>query len=169
MRSQRFFIGVITATTLSAISPIQLHAAPPVYQSAILDSNPAVYYQLNETTGPAINLGSLGSAFDATYFGTVGRGATTFIGDAGATFDGDDDYLESNTAAPAGFSGNPTFTIEALVVMRCNGVALSYPPIFSWGQGVNGAEVFFGPRNNEPNRLFTGFSPAAPCPPTRRR
>lgn len=157
MRLKRHFIGLITVTTLSTLSPSQIQAAPPVYQSAILDSNPAIYYQLNETTGPAINHGSLGSAFDATYFGTVGRGTPTFVGDAGATFDGDDDYLESNTAAPAGFTGNPTFTIEALVVMRCNGVALLYPTIFNWGQGANGAEVFFGPRSNEPNRLFTGF------------
>lgn len=132
-------------------------SAQPAYQQAISSSSPLLYYKLNETSGPAINYGSLGSTFNATYFGTIQRGAATMGGDTGAIFDGTDDYLESGAAAPAGLTGNPTFSIETVAVIRCNGMNSNYPPFLHWGTGGTVREVFFGPRSGDLNRIFTGF------------
>ncbi|HWL94721.1 MAG TPA: LamG domain-containing protein, partial [Phycisphaerae bacterium] len=150
---RRLFVVLSILATVSAGS---VQGASTDFQQAIADSVPIIHYQLNETSGPAINHGSLGAAFDATYFGTPRRGATTFTEDAGVAFNGVDDYLESLTPAPAALNGNPTFTIETLVVAQCNGTAAFYPPFLHWGNPGTGAGVFFGFRN-ELNRVFVGF------------
>ncbi|HWL94720.1 MAG TPA: LamG-like jellyroll fold domain-containing protein [Phycisphaerae bacterium] len=148
-----FYTALCIFATVSAGSA---EGATPAFQQAIADSQPIIHYQLNETTGPAINHGSLGAAFDATYFGTPRRGATTFTGDAGVAFDGVEDYLESLSPAPAVLTGNPTFTIETLVVSQCNGIATGYPPFLQWGSASIGGGVFFSFRNDS-NSVFVGF------------
>ncbi len=157
MHSARACRHVVYTCFALACSAGIAKGASPAFQQAIANSQPLLYYQFNETSGAAINHGSLGSAFDGTYNGTVQRGVPTVTGDAGAFFDSEDDYLESASAAPASLTGNPTFSIEALVAVRCNATVSAYPPFLHWGQGGSMAEVFFGLRFADPDRVFAGF------------
>lgn len=150
--------GFLVAAVLSAVLSNQAPAASPAFQQAVANSTPLLYYKLNEASGAAINYGSLGAAFNATYFGTIQRDVSTAIGgDSGVLFDGDDDYLESGAVAPAGLTGNPTFTAEALVVARCNGAVGFYAPFLHWGSGGTGQEVYFSYRGNSADRVYCGF------------
>ena len=94
--------------------PSLTHAARPAYQAAIEASAPVLYYQFNEASGAAVNYGSLGSGYDATYLGLPTRQASTLGGDSGVAFATGADYLESLGVAPNGLTGNPTFSAEAL-------------------------------------------------------
>jgi hypothetical protein len=57
-------------------------SAPPAFQQAVLDDQPVLYYKFDQTTGDAVNHGSLGATHNAVYNGTVVRGAPTPFGDA---------------------------------------------------------------------------------------
>src|SRR5690242_12700352 len=106
-------VAAAIAPVAALTAPPAAIAAPPAYHTAVAAANPSIWYQFNETTGNAHNYGSLGSGFDAVYNGTVGRGAPTYSGDAGARFDTPDDFLQSIGSSP--LTGNPTFSAEAIV------------------------------------------------------
>ena len=136
-------------------------AAPPAYQSLVLSRSPLLYYQLNETSGNAINKGSLGSDFDMVYNGTPTRGAATAQGDAGVAFDEAADYLESLSPSPASLSGNPTFTAEAVFFVPNGGGATTWAPFLHWGDGSAGdptmLETYFSFSNNDADEAYAGF------------
>jgi len=152
LRSLRFATALIAAALAAPTA-----AAPLSFQQAINTSAPILYYQLNEVAGNAINHGSLGATFDATYNGTIQRAVPTPAGDTGAIFDDINDYLESLTTSPAALSGNPTFTAETLVAIRCTPNTNFYPPFLHWGQGTTSQEVFFSLRANDSNKAYVGF------------
>ncbi|MBN1763685.1 MAG: LamG domain-containing protein [Sedimentisphaerales bacterium] len=167
MKRPRIFFNGIAALeivlmrvfVLTALTGIAL-GAPPAYQTAVQNSNPLLYYQLNETTGPALNHGSLGPAFDGQYFGTIGRQTATAQGDMGVSFDSSDDYLESLSVSPASLNGNATFTIETVIFLATNSTALWWPPFLHWGDGGGnrtGKEVFFSLQRDNANRVYVGF------------
>jgi len=120
-------------------------------------------YQFNESEGPATNHGSLGAAFNATYFGTPKRAVATATGDTGVQFDSEDDYLESGSVAPGSLSGNPSFTAEAVFFVPNAGGATLWAPFLHWGVSVGAQSdktmksVYFSFSNNDANRLFAGF------------
>ena len=155
---QLFSIGFLSFTFISKSS-----AAPVDYQLAIQSDNPLLWYQLNEATGQAINTGSLGSAYNATYNGSVVRQASTLAGDSGVTFNSIDDFLESAGSSP--LVGNPTFSIETLIFFPVGGSAGLWGPYLHWGDGGGGngsstrtgREVYFGAQNANLNRVYTGF------------
>lgn len=153
--STRFRIGLASCIVL--VCSVAGYSAPLSYQQAVSSATPVLYYKLNEISGSAINYGSLGATFNATYFGTIQRGAATVGGDTGAIFDGSDDYVESGAAVPAGLTGNPTFSIETVAVIRCNGTNSQYPPFLHWGTGGIAKEVYFGMHGNDLNRVYAGF------------
>lgn len=135
-------------------------AASLQFQNSVLDDAPVLYYQFNELSGNAVNYGSLGAGFNATYNGTPGRGAATAQGDAGVGFDDAGDFLESLAASPASLSGNPSFTAEALVFVPTTGSASLWAPLLHWGDGGasrTGKEVYFGFSQNDPTEFFAGF------------
>jgi hypothetical protein len=137
-----------------------VEAAPTSYQAAVNAGAPILYYQLNEATGVAVNRGSLGHAFDATYFGTPQRAVATARGDAGVAFDGEDDYLESAAVAPESLSGNPTFTAEAVFFVPAGGTATLWAPLLHWGESVDVKtmqSVSFGFSSDDPTKIFAGF------------
>src|SRR5258706_3937399 len=94
--------------------PLALQAATVEYQAQVMLSAPVLYYQFNEATGDAVNYGSLGAAYNASYLGAPTRQAATLAGDTGVAFSTGNDYLESLGVVPAGLTGNPTFSAEAL-------------------------------------------------------
>jgi hypothetical protein len=134
-------------------------AAPPLYKQAIVNDTPVLYYLLGETAGPAGNLGTLGSAFNATYNGTPIRGVATPGNDKGVTFDGTDDWIESLGSAPAALTGNPTMSIEAIVRIPTGATSLLWAPFLHWGDAgpQMGRSAWFGLQNNNADRLFVGF------------
>ncbi|MEZ5314433.1 MAG: LamG-like jellyroll fold domain-containing protein [Thermoanaerobaculia bacterium] len=138
-----------------------LHAATPEFQAAVLLDTPILYYQLNEDSGAALNLGSLGSAFDATYFGSPLRQAPATGGESGVSFDGSDDFLESGATAPAGLTGNPTFTAEAVVLVPPSGTVGLWAPFLHWGPSPPGSatakSVYFSFSNDAPTEAYVGF------------
>ena len=99
------------------------NAMSPQFQQAVLSSAPVLYYKLNETTGNAIDYGSRGAALNAVYNGMPIRGIPTREGDAGVAFTGINDFLESLGTASAELTGNPSFSIEAVVFLPSSGTA----------------------------------------------
>ena len=98
MRSIRALVHCLAGVALAI--PAGALAATSAYQDQIASSAPVLYYQFNEASGAAVNYGSLGDGYDATYVGTPTRAAATRIGDTGVAFDTSDDYLESLGVAP---------------------------------------------------------------------
>jgi hypothetical protein len=134
-------------------------AALPSYQAAVAGDTPALYYQFDEAAGSAVNYGSLGFAFDGTYFGTPSRSVATAAGDAGVYLDSSDDYIASLATAPAQFTGNPPFTIEIVVGIPTGAIAQLWPPFLHWGTGSpqTGRSVWLSLQNNRNNVVFAGF------------
>ncbi|MBL8880294.1 MAG: hypothetical protein JNG88_14365 [Phycisphaerales bacterium] len=135
----------------------RVDAAPPEFHQAVADSGAALHYRFDESAGPAINYGTLGSAYNANYLGSIQRLVPTCIGDFCVAFNGSDDYLESQAAASAAFLGNPTFTAETVVFIPTNGFATLWPPFLHWGQGATGREVYFSLQHNRPDVAYSGF------------
>jgi hypothetical protein len=135
----------------------EAHPASGAFQAQVLADAPLLYYQLNESSGPAINYGSLGSSFDGAYNGTIARGVGTLGGDAGVGFDGSDDFIESATAAPVGLTGNPTFTAETVVFVPLTGGAALWAPFLHWGAPSTSLSVYFSFSNNDADEVYAGF------------
>jgi len=135
--------------------------APDDFHAAVSDSGPLLYYQFNESTGAAVNHGSLGALYDATYFGTPFRAVGTAAGDTGVRFDSADDYLESLSIAPLTLAGNPTFSTEALVFVLEDGGAAQWAPLLHWGISSPGdptmKSVYFSFSNGDAEEIFAGF------------
>lgn len=132
-------------------------AAPPEFAASVSGSQPILWYRLNEAAGNFVNSGSLGAAFDAVSVGTIARAAPTATGDAGVglTIGG---YLES--LGISALTGNPTFSVEAVVLLASPGNANLWGPFLHWGNGVggrNGKEVYFSIAGANNLRVFTGF------------
>jgi hypothetical protein len=137
-------------------------AATNAFHAAVLADAPILYYQFNELTGDAINYGSLGAGHNATYNGTITRGASTPAGDDAVSFDAVDDYLQSVGVAPASVLGNPTFSVETIVFVPIAGGGVSfYGPFLHWGPSPPGASdgksVYFSFSANDPTEIYTGF------------
>lgn len=143
--------------------PTALQAATAGYQAQITQSAPVLYYQFNEASGAAVNYGSLGTGYNATYFGAPTRQAPTQGGDTGVAFATGSDYLESLGVAPAGFTGNPTFSAEALFFVPSNGHCGLWAPFLHWGPsptdngGPTAKSVYFSFSNADPTSAFAGF------------
>lgn len=155
MRS--LYVSIVICPLLFALSVEQAGAAPPAFHQAVVDSGAALHYRFDEASGPAINYGSLGNAYNANYLGTIRRLVPTCIGDFCVEFSGADDSLESLTAAPAAFLGNPDFSAETVVFIPTTAVASLWPPFLHWGQGLTGHEVYFSLQNNRPHIVYAGF------------
>lgn len=156
MRSFYFVLTLVLVLVLFGGA----QAAPVDYQNLVLADDPALYYQFNETIGPAINYGNLGNNYDATYWGTPTRGAVTSGGDTGVAFHNFPDYLTSSFLAPSTFSGNPSFTAEAIVFVPITGTASNHPPFLHWGSPSILASVYFGfvgGAADEEFKIYAGF------------
>jgi hypothetical protein len=141
--------------------PSALPAATNAYHAQVALSAPILYYQFNEASGPALNYGSLGAGYNATYFGTPTRNAATLAGDGGVAFLALGDYLESLGVAPVGLTGNPTFSAEALFMIPESGSAGLWAPFLHWGPSPSGSEpaqsVYFSFSHNDSTAAFAGF------------
>ncbi len=129
--------------------------APASFHARVQSKSPLLWYRLGETSGNAINSGTLGASHDATFNGTIGRGVSTFVGDGGSRFDSSDDFLESLSASTV--TGNPSFSCEAIVRLDSPGNAANWGPFLHWGQGTNAREVYFSVSNALNDRLYAGF------------
>jgi len=126
--------------------------AESLYQQTILASNPFGYYRLSETSGAAINLGSIGSIANGSYQGTPSRGiAGALINDSDAATGfskATQNYVNMNALTGHMIDGND-FSFEAWfkttdvpagnyqnVIFSSNGSPSEN--IFRVGTGVNG-------------------------------
>ena len=91
--SSRAKVGPLVIAISVLTMPAASRAATAAYQAEIEASAPVLYYQFNEASGAAVNHGSLGSAYDATYLGAPTRKAQTLAGDTGVAFATGEDYL----------------------------------------------------------------------------
>lgn len=135
-------------------------AASSDFHDAVATSAPALHYRFDETTGNAINHGSLGNTFDAVYNGTVSRSTPTWTGDDAVSFDDANDYLESLTTAPAAFTGNPSFSAEAVLFVPYNGSAALWAPLLHWGPSnasPTAQSVYFAFSHYEADEAYAGF------------
>jgi len=156
---RRCFAIVILTLTLPSV----LRAATAAYHTQVIQSAPILYYQFNEASGVALNYGSLGADFNASYLGAPTRQASTLAGDSGVAFSTASDYLESLSVAPVGLTGNPTFSAEALFFIPSNGICGLWAPFLHWGPspadsgGPTAKSVYFSFSNNDPTAAFAGF------------
>jgi hypothetical protein len=156
MRSCMIFL----ISVFIALSATHALAAPAAFKAAVMADAPVLYYQLNETTGSALNYGSFGPDFNATYFGSPQRGAPVSSGDGGVSFDGEDDYLESEASAPMSLAGNPSFTAEAVVRVPLGGGPFNYAPFLHWGDSTGFPtmkSVYFSFHHSNTASFFAGF------------
>ena len=176
--TSRAKVGPLVIAISVLTMPAASRAATAAYQAEIEASAPVLHYQFNEASGAAVNYGSLGSAYDATYLGAPTRQAQTLAGDTGVAFATAEDYLESLGVAPAGLTGNPTFSAEALFYVPVGGTCSLWAPFLHWGpsdnDGTTARSVYFSFSNNDPTSAFAGFyngglkSAAAPRSKGRR-
>ncbi len=138
----------------AGLIPRSALAAPPEYAAGVTASNPLLWYRFDEASGSAINRGSLGAAFNASYAGLPERGVETPGGDVGVGLT-QGDWLE--TTGTSSLTGNPTFSIEAVVWMQDLGAASNWGPFLHWGSGGTGKEVYFGVQRAANNRFYAGF------------
>lgn len=133
--------------------------ATPAYHTLMQSAGPRLWYQFNETSGTTVvNHGSLGAAFNGVMFNGVVLNAPTASGDTGVGFDlNTGPFIESLGAAPAEFTGNPSFSCEAVVRVTATVGGLMYPPFLHWGTGLTGREVYFSLYDGVPNRFYAGF------------
>ncbi|HYC54297.1 MAG TPA: LamG domain-containing protein [Candidatus Binatia bacterium] len=149
------------ATLIGAVlTAAAASAAPEAFHDVVDSDQPVLWFTLDETEGDAINHGSLGAGFDATYFGTPHRGEATYEGDGAVRFDSEDDYLETKSVAPEGLAGNPTFTAEAVYYLTPQDFALLWAPFLHWG--ISDAtptmeSVYFSFSGNVADETFAGF------------
>lgn len=135
-------------------------AAPPAYQQLVLNDQPALYYKFNEAPGSTqiINYGSFGTTFNMNVAGTPALNTPSASGDTGITFDGTPNQFLSTTAqAPLAYTGDPGFTIEAVVRVVANNANVGYPIFLHWGAPTTGRSVYFGPHHLSPRRMYAGF------------
>ena len=148
-----------TVATLS-FGSASAYAAPIMFQEIVSARGPALWYKFNELPGSTtvINYGSLGDSFNGRFPNGITLGAPTMGGDTGFRFSiGAQQYVESITAAPANFTGNPSFTAETIVFVEANAGGAGYPPFLHWGAPATGQSVYFSLHRFRTDRMFAGF------------
>ena len=109
------------ALSLSAIQGVYNATAPSPYQFAVLGLSPLAYWPLTETIQPPLeptfvgtNLGTVGSALDASFFGDVVFGVPGALASASDSADGfNGETAGAVTPYTADIANGPSFTIEA--------------------------------------------------------
>jgi hypothetical protein len=152
MRSIRAAVFGPLALALSIAS-----AAPPEFATSVASSQPILWYRLNEPSGTFANSGTLGPTFTAFATGSPNRAVPTPGGDTGIGLT-QGAFLESLDLSP--LTGNPTFSIEAVVNLADPGAARNSGPFLHWGDGGanrTGREVYFGIQNGNNNFVYAGF------------
>jgi hypothetical protein len=138
-------------------------AAPPSYRDSVAAANPVLWYRLNEPAGNVLNQGTLGAGFNAIPTGSIMRGVSSpgGGGDSAFGFAAGTNYLDSSAQSPAVFTGNPTFSIEAVVRLDRLGAGRLWGTFLHWGNepigNRTGREVYFGIQNANNRRIYAGF------------
>ena len=146
------------AVVVVASSPVIAGPVTYPFHTAVATSDPVLWYQFDEPSGSTtiVNHGSYGPAFNGVALGPGG-----IVGDGIASFNNTlQQYIESLAAAPAGMTGNPTFTAEAIVRVNAgdaNQSNFGYPPILHWGAPFTGQSVYFSLYRFTENRYYAGF------------
>ena len=119
------------------------------YPAVVLADGPVGYWRLSDATDKAINLGSIGSAIDASYHGaTPATGLIWLDPTLGAKFDGVDDYiLIPNHHNIIGASTAKTIEIwfqtpADLGVGEVNSSTQGTYMLYEQGDGFNGLNIF---------------------------
>jgi hypothetical protein len=159
-RSRKVLGLALVQLACAAMIPTTAPAATDEFQQAIADDEPVLWYQFNETSGVAVNYGSLGTDYNADYLGTPIRGNGTEAGDKSVRFDSVDDYLESDAVSPVSLDGNPTFSAEALFFVVPDGGATTWAPLLHWGVlegGPTMKSAWFSFSQHLVHRMYAGF------------
>lgn len=133
-------------------------AAPPDFHQAVGASAPNLWYKFNEPANATaiINYGSWGSAYNAKPFNGVLLNQASSLGDPAVRFNqATQPYIESDSVVPAALTGNPTFSIEAIV--KVEGQGTLWAPFLFWGGNTTGSSAWMSIRASEPDRYFAGF------------
>jgi len=147
---------------LAGLSASAAFAAPPQFHAVVAADAPSLWYRFNELPGAttAINYGTLGPSFNGNLFNGIGLNAPSLGGDTAYGFQAaSQPYVESISPAPATFTGNPTFTTEAVVYVNRNAnlADVGYPPFLHWGGPTTGRSVYFSLHHRASNKAYVGF------------
>jgi len=147
--------GVLFGTMLASVGA---SAAPPDFHQVVGLSAPNLWYKFDEPANATaiINHGSWGSAYNATPFNGVLLNQASSLGDPAVRFNqATQPYIESDSVVPAALTGNPTFSIEAIV--KVEGQGTLWAPFLFWGGNTTGTSAWLSIRGNNPDRYFAGF------------
>jgi len=157
----------VTVASIAASAVFVAHgfASPPIYRDAVSAASPVLWYHLNEPTGNVVNHGSVGSGLNAIATGGIIRGVSSpggaGSGDSAFGFGPGTDFLESIDASPPAFTGNSTFSIEAVIRLDSMGTASLWGTFLHWGNGPagnrTGREVYFSIQHGDNRRIYAGF------------
>lgn len=145
---------VLGAMVASAVAS----AAPPDFHQVVSLSQPNLWYKFDEPANATaiINHGSWGTPFDAKPFNGVLLNQASSLGDPAVRFNqATQPYIESDSVSPAALTGNPTFSIEAIV--KVEGQGTLWAPFLFWGGNTTGSSAWLSIRGNNPDRYFAGF------------
>lgn len=134
------------------------NAAPPEFHQVVGLSAPDLWYKFDEPANATaiINHGSWGTPFNAKPFNGVLLNQASSLGDPAVRFNqATQPYIESDSVAPAALTGNPTFSIEAIV--KVEGQGTTWAPFLFWGGNTTGSSAWLSIRGNNPDRYFAGF------------
>ncbi len=104
----------------------------------ILSSNPDGYWRLNDTGGPAVNLGAGGAAINGTYGGGVTLGAPPLYengGEASADFNGTNGRITIPNSGLINVGNQPLRTVE--LVFNADDVSAAAGRQVLWEEGGN--------------------------------
>jgi hypothetical protein len=88
---------------------------------------------------------------------SVTRGVPAPGGDKGVSFASSDDFIESLSSVPQVLTGNPAFTIEAVVLIPRDATVALWPPFLHWGAGGTTHELYFSLQHDDRRRIYAGF------------
>ncbi len=114
----------------AALALLAAPAALADYSNAVMSLNPSGYWQLNEATAPpaattpsGVNLGTLGSAQDASFSGDVVFGYPGALAGSTDSADAFNGFIDARTTVPYSpdVSTAPSFSVEAWLLANDDG------------------------------------------------
>ena len=120
------------------------NSRPPISQQILAD-NPIAYWRLDDTAGPAVNLGTLGAAVDGTYAGSLSRGANELYGNGGnqsTQFNGTSGMVLIPDSASINTAPQALRTIELVFSADDLSTGAGRQVLFEEGGNVNAINIY---------------------------
>jgi len=125
-----------------SVSEVEINSSPRPISEVILQSNPILYYSLDDTSNTAVNLGTAGASLDGTYVNGASSGAAALY-DNGGTFSAQFDGTNDRINVPDSPLINTAPTNERTVELVFNAdTTAGRQVLYEEGATVNGLTIY---------------------------